>query len=132
MLRRIIGKAISWSLKDEFCETAGPLQTCAGHSAGAEAAIHGMKEFFLEEGTDAVLLIDASNAFNCMNRQVALHNIQITCIEAATYIINTYRHESRLFISGGGEIKSREGTTQGDPLAMPQGSQHGNTDYLSL
>ena len=24
-----------------------------------------------------------------------------------------------LFISGGGEISSQEGTTQGDPLAMP-------------
>ena len=34
------------------------------------------------------------------------------------YIINTYRSPSRLFICGGGEI-SQEGTTQGDPLAMP-------------
>ena len=119
VLRRIIGKAISWTLKEEFCETAGPLQTCAGHSAGAEAAIHSMKEIFFEQGSDAVLLIDASNAFNCMNRKVAMHNIQITCTKAATYIINTYRHPSRLFISGGGEIESQEGTTQGDPLAMP-------------
>ena len=35
------------------------------------------------------------------------------------YIINTYRSPSRLFIRGGGEILSQEGTTQGDPLAMP-------------
>ena len=100
-------------------EAAGPLQTCAGHSAGAEAAIHGMRAIFEEEGTDAVLLIDASNAFNRMNRNVAMHNIRITCPEVSVYIINTYRHPSRLFISGGGEISSQEGTTQGDPLAMP-------------
>ena len=35
-----------------------------------------------------------------------------------TDIINTYRSPSRLFICGGGEILSQEGTTQGDPLAM--------------
>ena len=54
-----------------------------------------------------------------MNRMVAMHNIRITCKEIALYIINTYRRPSRLFISGGGEICSQEGTTQGDQLAMP-------------
>ena len=37
----------------------------------------------------------------------------------ALYVINTYRSPSRLFVCGGGEILSREGTTQGDSLAMP-------------
>ena len=119
VLRRIIGKAVSWTLKEEFCEAAGPLQTCAGHMAGAEAAIHGIRAIFEKEETDAVLLIDASNAFNRMNRKVAMHNIRITCPEVSVYIINMYRHPSRLFISGGGEISSQEGTTEGDPLAMP-------------
>lgn len=54
-----------------------------------------------------------------MNRSVALHNIDITCKEMALYVINTYRSPSRLFICGGGEIRSHEGNTQGDPLAMP-------------
>ena len=48
-----------------------------------------------------------------------MHNIRITCKEIALYIINTERSPSRLLISGGGEISSQEGTTQGDPLAMP-------------
>ena len=48
-----------------------------------------------------------------------MHNIQIICPEIATYVINTYRSPSRLFIAGGEEILSQEGTTQGDPLAMP-------------
>ena len=46
-------------------------------------------------------------------------HIWINCKEIALYIINTYRSPSRLLISGGGEISSQEGTTQGDPLAMP-------------
>ena len=78
-----------------------------------------MRKVFESEGTDAILLIDASNAFNCLNRSVALHNVQITCPMIANYLVNTYRHSSRLFIAGGKEILSQEGTTQGDPLAMP-------------
>ena len=119
VLRRIVGKTVSGFLKEEIKEAAGPLQVCAGHNAGAEAAIHAMSQVFVEEGTDGMLLIDASNAFNQMNRSAALHNIQIMCKEMALYVGNTYRSPSRLFICGGGEILSREGTTQGDPLAMP-------------
>ena len=60
---------------NEIKEAAGPLQTCAGHGAGAEAAIHSMKDIFEAEGTDAILLIDASNAFNRLNRAAAMHII---------------------------------------------------------
>ena len=63
-------------------------------------------------------LIDASNAFNSLNRSAALHNIRILCPTLATFAINTYREPARLFIIGGREIKSAEGTTQGDPIAM--------------
>ena len=119
VLRRIVGKMISYHASKEIKEAAGPLQTCAGHGAGAEAAIHAMKSIFESEETDAVLLIDASNALNCLNRSVALHNIQITCPILSMYLINTYRKPAKLFISGGGMILSNEGTTQGDPLAMP-------------
>ena len=35
-----------------------------------------------------------------------------------TYTINAYREPARLFIAGGKELRSVEGTTQGDPLAM--------------
>jgi hypothetical protein len=134
VLRRIVGKTISQHTSDEIKEAAGPLQTCAGHGAGAEAAIHAMRTIFESEGTDAVLLIDASNAFNRLNRAVALHNIQITCPIISCYITNTYRHPSRLFISGGKEILSQEGTTQGDPLAMPWYSLSTTTmiDHLQL
>ena len=118
VLRRIIGKSISRSVSQCIMEAAGPLQTCAGHGAGAEAAIHAMRQIFQNDETDAVLLIDASNAFNRLNRQVALHNIQVTCPVIATYVINTYREHSVLYVAGGKKMLSREGTTQGDPLAM--------------
>ena len=134
VLRRIIGKVIAWSVNTEIKEAAGPLQTCAGHNAGSEAAIHAMRNIFENESTDAVLLIDAENAFNSMNRSVALHNIQIICPVVSTYIINTYRKASRLFITGSAEIESREGTTQGDPLAMPWYSLNTSTtiNYMNI
>ena len=88
-----------------------------GQDAGNEAAVHAMRTIFCDDSTEAVLLVDASNAFNCLNRQVALHNIQTLCPPLANILINTYRKNIPLFIDGR-HIFSSEGTTQGDPLAM--------------
>ena len=118
VLRRIVGKTISWCLNSEIQQAAGPLQVSTGLKSGAEAAIHSMKKIFDEQGTDAIILVDAANAFNRLNRNVALHNMQIICPPFATILINTYRIPARLFIVSGGEITSSEGTTQGDTLAM--------------
>ncbi len=79
VLRRIVGKTIAWSLRDEVQEAVGPLQVSSGIKGGAEAAIHAMRSIFNADTTDAVILVDASNAFNRLNRQVALHNIQYIC-----------------------------------------------------
>ena len=118
VLRRIVGKTLSWALNDDIQEAGGPLQVSTGLKGGAEAAIHAMKDIFLQESTEAYILVDAENAFNKLNRKVALRNMRFLCPAFATILINTYRIPSRLFITGGGEISSSEGTTQGDPLAM--------------
>ena len=65
-----------------------------------------------------MLLVNASNAFNSLNRAAALHNIRIVCPVVATFAINTYRASARLFVTGSKELVSANGTTQGDPLAM--------------
>ena len=77
-----------------------------------------MKVIFEDENTEAVILVDASNAFNSLNRRAALHNIQITCPQFSTILINTYREPSRMIVLGGRDILSAEGTTQGDNLAI--------------
>ena len=97
---------------------AGPLQASAGLKGGAEAAIHAMNEIYQQDSTEGIILVDASNAFNSMNRQTALHNIQYICPPQATVLISTYWNPSELFIAGGYEIFWKEGTTQGDNLAM--------------
>ena len=64
VVRRIVGKTIVWSLSTEIEEAAGPLQVSSGLKGGAEAAIHSMKTKFEEEVSDAIILVDAENAFN--------------------------------------------------------------------
>ena len=116
--RRIIAKSILYAVGDDVALAAGPLQTCAGQSAGSEAAVHAMKAMFDDNGCEAALLVDATNAFNCVNREAALHNISILCPALSTILNNPYAQPVRLFVVGEGEIPSCEGTTQGDPLAM--------------
>ena len=116
-IRRIVGKSLSWVLKDVIQETTGPLQVCTGLKSGGEAAIHFIREQFEADSAEAVILVDASNAFNSLNRQVMMHNIQILIPEFATIAINMYRVPSKLFVTGE-VIMSSEGTTQGDNLAM--------------
>ena len=118
VIRRVVGKAVGWSLKMEIQTAAGPLQTATGIQGGAEAAIHAMKTIYERDDIEGVILVDASNAFNSLNRKVALHNVQVLCPNFATILINTYRQPSRLVILGGNELLSAEGTTQGDNLAM--------------
>lgn len=118
VLRRIIGRAVITTLKNNIMDTAGCSQLCAGQRSGCEAAVHALHLMFEEEDCDAILLVDADNAFNRINRKVFLHNIRIVCPLIATYVINCYSRNTRLFINGGKEIKSSEGTTQGDPAAM--------------
>ena len=58
---------------------AGPLQVCAGQVAGCEAAIHVMRDLYCDDRSEAALLVDASNVFNSVNHQAALHNISFLC-----------------------------------------------------
>ena len=94
------------------------LFVCAGQDGGCEAAVHAMRQFYAEQNVQGVLLVDASNAFNTINRQVALHNIKSICPPIHQILVNTYQAPIRCIICGDGEISSCEGTTQGDPLAM--------------
>ena len=117
VVRRIVGKAVMSVVGQDVLKAAGPLQLCAGQEAGCEAAVHAMRQVFASATADGILLVDASNAFNNLNRRVALQNIQFLCPSISTLLINCYRGNALLFV-GGEVMLSEEGTTQGDPLAM--------------
>ena len=118
VIRRIIGMCIRWVMKRDIQEAAGPLQIATGLQSGGKAAIHSMKQIFDDKKTDPVILVDASNAFNSLNRNAALHNIQLLCPQFSTISINTYRLSVRMIVFRSKDIVSNEGTTPGDNLAM--------------
>ena len=116
--RRIMGRAIMKVVEPDVQATTAPRQVCVGVPSACEASVHAIHHLFSMPDTEGVLLVDASNAFNSLNRKAALHNVARVCPALARVFSNTYGKPIRLFVSGGGEILSREGTCQGDPLAM--------------
>ncbi len=122
ILRRIVGKVVVSSIKEDIIDSAGPLQTCAGLMSGIEASIHAMRTIFEDKDTEGILLVDAENAFNNLNRKAAIHNIKQLCPPFHRFLANTYQLSAELHINNddtGSEcIMSDEGSTQGDVAAM--------------
>ena len=65
-----------------------------------------------------LLLIDAENAFNSLNRDAALHNTKRKCPPLYQYLQNSYQQPAKLHLGDGSFILSKEGVTQGDNEAM--------------
>ena len=85
--------------------------------AGVEGANHALSDVFDDNKEDGcgMLLMDASNAFNSLNRETALWNARKLWPRCSRFL-SILTEASR---PGADEvIYSREGTTQGDPLAM--------------
>ena len=113
--RCIIVKAILNITREDVQEAAGSVQLRARQTSDIREAVHAVHTLFQREETEALLLVNASNAFNSLNWQTDLHNIQRLYPSLATALINTYRALSELFVDGD-VFLSQGGTTQGDPL----------------
>ena len=109
------------TLKTDVQEAAGCLQTCTGIRSGIEASVHATREAWKKESTECLLQVDAENAFNKLNRGVALHNIRQLCPSMHTYLFNHYQQPAQLTLTDDNcheILYSEEGCTQGDPSAM--------------
>ena len=83
--------------------------------------VHSNRRMWQDEACEAVLQVDADNAFNRLNRKVALHNIKQLCPPLHQFLYNHYQSPSKLIINDGEKqdcIYSKEGCTQGDVAAM--------------
>ena len=105
-------------IERDILQATVPLQNCIGVSSACKAAIHATDRLFSWPSAQGILLVDASNAFNAINRTAALYNVPHLCPAMAQIMTNTYGKPIRLFFSGGGKILSKEGTCLGDALAM--------------
>ena len=71
--RHIIAKAVLSITRPDIQEMTGCFHMCGGQISGIEAAVHAVRSAFELETTEGVLLVDASNSFNNLNREVAQH-----------------------------------------------------------
>ena len=84
-------------LRDDILDVTGTLQLCACQTAGCEVAIHAVHHNYGNENCEAIVLVDVTNAFNCLNHQTATRNIQILCPLFAMLVINIYQEKIDLF-----------------------------------
>ena len=79
--------------------------------------MHCIRQLYEDNDIEALLFVDATNAFNSLNREVALRNSLHLCPSLGRVLTNIYREGACLYIDGE-VIRSAKGTTQGDPMAM--------------
>ena len=87
--RRTVGKAVMTVVKLDIQQAIASIQLCAGNDAVCKAEVHAMEQLFAADDTEAMILVDATNAFKLLNRQV---NCDKICPAMAYIIINTYRN----------------------------------------
>lgn len=123
--RRAMAKCFLAVTAPAATEACAADQLCAGLSAGIEGAIHAATTFWTEHTGDSdfgFLCIDATNAFNEMNRVTMLWTIRHEWPQGALFVFNCYKHWARLVAhdpSGDQYILfSKVGVTQGDPVSM--------------
>ena len=86
VLRRIASKVVVLHIREDITSAVGSLQVCAGQEAVCESLVHAIYEIYEDQSSEAVLLVDASNAFNTINGNAFLHNITIICPPLAKYV----------------------------------------------
>ena len=77
-------KAVLGITRGDIQDATGARQLSAGQIAGVKTAVHIVQDVFQHDETEAALLVDATNAFNTLNRATALHNIRFICPSLST------------------------------------------------
>ena len=102
-------------------DVCGTSQLCGGVRSGIEGDVHTIFDLVNEHNDDgwSVFLIDASNAFNSINRRAALWNSRVLWPNCSLFLFNCYRGWTPIVFTDSAEVLySKEGVTQGDPLLM--------------
>ena len=97
------------------------MELCSGLWSGLERAIYAVRELFNEHCNLrwGLLLVNATNAFNSVERVVALWNTRVLWPQYSRFLFNTYLgHDSLLVRDGNTRLLSNEGLMQRDPFSM--------------
>ena len=98
VLRQLTGRCISSCLGAEAKRNGGNIQLWLGQNAEIEHVIHALRKEFEKETSEAILLIEATNAFNVLNITTALEIIRGMCFSLHIPLSNSYETPSRLFV----------------------------------
>ena len=114
VLRRIIGKCIIKHIENDLCFLGGNTKLCLGQKCGIEHAIHSLRSQYEKPKNEAFLLLDAENAFNCLNLSWQLKKLR-EFAPPCFLLFKPHIQPSRIYMS---QEKHwyLEGTTQGEPM----------------
>ena len=124
--RRLMTKCLIWVTGQESKAACRTKQLAGDVEAGIEGGIHAMCVLCQENSQEedwGFLLIDAQNAFNEENRTTMLWAIWHEWPSGSQLTFNCYLHWATLVVRDTGDgsghfLHSKEGVTQGDPIAM--------------
>eukprot|EP00957_Ditylum_brightwellii_P003246 247310-Ditylum_brightwellii.AAC.1 len=120
-LQSFVGKAILFICGDAVTKACGAKQLCVGLRLGIEGRIHAMDDLWSDYGDNkewGILLVDARNVFNKLNCMALLWHVRHLWPAGSRNSFNTYQHWKILVFHCSENLHSKEGMTQGNPLAM--------------
>ena len=118
LLRRLVGKCLMALVRDDARTFFWPAQVGVGVKAGAEKAVHTVRAWLERQNSSCrkvLVKLDFANAFNCVDRRVALQQAAANFPALVRFATWCYQGPTSLRF-GAFTLESQRGVQQGDPL----------------
>jgi len=116
ILRKLMGQALADITAPHLPDILRPHQFGVGIQGGAENVVQGLRLLRALNPTNAVVSIDFANAFNTIDRNAILSEVNSKCPLLENWFGMCYGKPSKLLVRGRHPIMSERGVQQGDPL----------------
>ena len=113
--RRIAAKICCAFYSETLASKFQPLQLGFGSKGGCEAAVHALSTYLDSGKGEVILKVDIKNAFNSVNRDTLLAEVQKEIPKIYSFLYQCYRNPSKLLYKEN-LLESAVGCQQGDPL----------------
>jgi len=121
LLRRLAGRLLASTRKQELASALGPRQFAVGTAAGTEVLAHTVRALTEADPQLVLTALDARNAYCTARREACLAELEAAVPELLPCAELFCRRESRYYFwDGAGQchtLRATSGVDQGDPLA---------------